>query len=156
MVFTVGARCNVPVLTIYAATSVPHPVSLASACGMRNRNISLIPQGTSHFRPNSLIILVTMTINKTEILNKICYTKLVYDRINKKLNSSHSNLEIERMLFNIIEKTDVKNFEKRGKNFYVTSVEHNIRITVNSNTYRVITVDIVNKTSIPKNSLQKR
>lgn len=84
-----------------------------------------------------------MIENKTEILKNICYTKLVYLRINKKLNRSLSNYEIERMLFSILEKTDVKDFEKRGKNFYITSVEHNIRITVNSNTFRVITVDVI-------------
>ncbi|HEX2955682.1 MAG TPA: DUF3781 domain-containing protein [Chitinispirillaceae bacterium] len=86
-----------------------------------------------------------MAINKTEILNNIRYTELVYGRINKKLNSKLSKCEIERMLFNIVEKTDVKDFEKRGKNFYITNAEHNIRITVNSNTYRVITVDCMNK-----------
>jgi hypothetical protein len=82
-------------------------------------------------------------MNKTDILYNICYTDLVYGRINKKLNSSHSKGEIERMLFDIIEKTDIKNFEKRGKNYYITSVEYNIRITINSNTYSVITVDIM-------------
>lgn len=86
-----------------------------------------------------------MTENKTNILNNICYTELVYLRINKKLNSTLSKCEIERMLFSIIEKTGVKDFEKRGKNFYITSIENNIRITVNSHTHRVITINIINK-----------
>jgi hypothetical protein len=93
-----------------------------------------------------------MTKYKTEILKNICYTDLVYERINKKLNSTHPKDEIESMLLNIIEKTDTKDFEKKGKNFYITNTEHNIKITVNSNTYRVITVD---KVSIPKDRLQK-
>ena len=86
-----------------------------------------------------------MIKNKTEILDKICYTELVYDRINKKLNSKYSKDEIERMLFDIIKKTNETYFKKKGKNFYVTNIENNIRITINSNTYRVITVDVVEK-----------
>ena len=83
-----------------------------------------------------------MNINKIEILNNICYTELVYERINKKLNSQFSKPEIEKLLFNIIKNTDEINFEKTGKNFYVTNIENNIRITINSNTYRIITVEI--------------
>ena len=86
-----------------------------------------------------------MNNRKIEILNNICYTELVYGRINKKLKSSYSKDEIEKKLFNIIKKTDIENFEKIGKNFYITNLENNIRITINSNTYRVITVDVNRK-----------
>lgn len=84
-------------------------------------------------------------MNKTEILNNICYTELVYDRINKKLKSSFSKSEIEIMLFNIIRETEEASFQKVGKNFYVTNSDKNIQITINSNTFRVITVDRVIK-----------
>jgi len=84
-----------------------------------------------------------MSINKTDILNKICYTELVYDRINKKLNSKFSKSEIEKMLFDIILGTQERFFQRIGKNIYVTSSEKNIKITINSNTYRVITVDTI-------------
>lgn len=77
-------------------------------------------------------------MNKTEILNNICYTELVYDRINKKLKSSFSKSEIEIMLFNIIRETEEASFQKVGKNFYVTNSDKNIQITINSNTFRVI------------------
>ena len=87
-----------------------------------------------------------MNINKTEILSKICYTELVYDRINKKLNSKFSKSEIEKMLFEIIKETQEIYFQKIGKNIYVTSDKRNIKITINSNTYRIITVDKLNKT----------
>ena len=83
--------------------------------------------------------------NKTEILKNICYTELVYDRINKKLNNNYSKDEIEKMLFSIIEKTSESYFDKKGKNFYISNEENNIRITVNSNTYRIITVDMLTK-----------
>lgn len=78
---------------------------------------------------------------KALILNNICYTELVYERINKKMNWKLSKDEIERMIFGILKETQESQFQKTGKNIYVTNNEHNIRITINSNTYRVITVD---------------
>ena len=83
--------------------------------------------------------------DKTEILNNICYTESVYERINKKLNSKISKYEIESMLFNIIKETDEIHFQKTGKNIYITNTENNIRITINSTTCRVITVDRADK-----------
>ena len=80
-------------------------------------------------------------MNKIEILNNVCYTELVYGRINKKLNSQFSKIEIEKMLFDIIKETEEIYFKKTGKNIYVTNIENNIKITINSNTYRVITVE---------------
>ena len=86
-----------------------------------------------------------MNINKTEILNKICYTELVYDRINKKLKSNYSKSEIETMIFDFIKETQESYFQKIGKNFYVSNTENNIKITINSHTYRIITVDRIIK-----------
>ena len=86
-----------------------------------------------------------MSIDKNKILNNICYTELVYDRINKKLKSSFSKSEIETKLFETIKEAEISNFEKIGKNFYVSNLEKNIKITVNSNTYRIITVDKITK-----------
>lgn len=80
-------------------------------------------------------------INKTEILSKICYTELVYERINKKLNTKLSKAQVESMLLSVIKKTKEEFFQKTGKNIYVTNHENNIRITINSYTFRVITVD---------------
>jgi len=81
-----------------------------------------------------------VNINKSEILKNICYTELVYRRINKKLQTDYARKEIEEYLFKIIKETDIECFIKKGKNFYVTT-NYNIRITINSNTFRVITVD---------------
>jgi predicted transcriptional regulator YdeE len=88
---------------------------------------------------------LNMDSYKTQILNKICYTELVYERINKKLNSELSKKEIEKKLFDIIKETNELNFQKTGKNIYVTNNERNIRVTINLNIYRVITVDVVDK-----------
>lgn len=78
---------------------------------------------------------------KNEILTNICYTELVYGRINKKLNSQLSKTEIEKMLLEIIMGTQDSFFQRKGKNIYITNLENNIRITINSYTSRVITVD---------------
>ncbi len=91
-----------------------------------------------------------MKIDKTVILNNICYTKLVYGRINKKLNSEYSNSEIEKLLYKIIKKTQEEFFQKRGKNIYVLNLENHIRITINSNTYRIITVDKIERSKAKK------
>jgi len=82
-----------------------------------------------------------MNRSKSEISQNLCYTELVYGRINKKLNAKFSKEQIEELLSEIITKTDENFFEKTGKNYYVTNIEHHIRITINSNTFRVITVD---------------
>lgn len=87
-----------------------------------------------------------MNINITEILNNICYTELVYGRINKKLKISYSKPEIEAFLFDILKQTQEDNFRKIGKNFYATNIEKNIMVTINSNTCRIITVDKLEKT----------
>jgi hypothetical protein len=82
-----------------------------------------------------------MDITKTTILSKICYTELVYERINKKLKSTFSKPEIEEMVFDVIKETSEIFFQKIGKNIYVTNNKKNIKITINSNTHRIITVD---------------
>lgn len=88
---------------------------------------------------------VDMHSNKTEILNEICYTELVYERINKKLHRKFSKDDIEKMIFDILKETNELQFQKTGKNIYVTNYGRNIRITINSNTHRIITVDELNK-----------
>lgn len=87
---------------------------------------------------------------KTEILDKICYTDLVYERINKKLNIQLSKDEIERMIYRIIEETDKEKFQKTGKNIYITNNYRDVRLTINSYTNRIITADRLNKKATKK------
>lgn len=82
---------------------------------------------------------------KSEILDKICYTDLVYERINKKLGKELSKEQIEKMIFTIIKETDVSGFNKKGKNIYIINNERKVRLTINSNTNRIITADNLNK-----------
>lgn len=78
---------------------------------------------------------------KEVILNKICYTDLVYGRINKKLNLSLSNDAIEELILEIIKETFPSEFIKIGKNIYISNHKKKIRLTINSFTNRIITAD---------------
>jgi hypothetical protein len=86
-----------------------------------------------------------MTDSKQRIIQNLCYTELVYERINKKLAVDFSKEQIGSFIDEILKTTDEKFYIKTGKNYYVTNTENNIRITVNSNTFRVITVDRLRK-----------
>ena len=82
---------------------------------------------------------------KKEILANLCYTERVYERINKKLDTTLSKGEIETLISTILKETDHSNFSKTGKNFYITNQKRNIRLTINANTFRIITVDLLSK-----------
>lgn len=58
-----------------------------------------------------------MNIDKNNILKNICYTELVYGRINKKLKSDFSKVEIEANIFEVIMETPINGFERIGKNY---------------------------------------
>ena len=89
-----------------------------------------------------------MNKNKTEILKNICYTELVYGRINKKLNTNFSKKQIKEYIFKILNETEINFFSKIGKNFYVLNKKYKIKITINSNTFRIITVDKIRTKNI--------
>ncbi|SFG10019.1 DUF3781 domain-containing protein [Prevotella sp. KH2C16] len=78
---------------------------------------------------------------KAIIMERLCYTQLVYDRINRKLGLHLSPQEIESFVSDIIKCTDEAHILKKGKNYYISNGTVHIRITINSATYRVITVD---------------
>jgi Tfp pilus assembly ATPase PilU len=86
-----------------------------------------------------------MSDYKKEILNKICYTDLVYERINKKLKIEFTKEKIEEMVYEIIKETDKTEFRKTGKNIYIINKEKNVRLTINSYTNRIITADKIKK-----------
>lgn len=82
-----------------------------------------------------------MNIDKESIVMNICYTELVYGRINKKLKIDLTKEQIEIYIKQILVETSKQYYSKIGKNYYVSNVEKNIRVTINSNTFRIITVD---------------
>ena len=82
---------------------------------------------------------------KKDILEKICYTELVYDRIQKKLNIELTKDKIEELIYTIINEADETEFTKTGKNIYITNHKINVRLTINSYTNRIITADKINR-----------
>ena len=82
---------------------------------------------------------------KKTILDKLCYTELVYRRINKKLKIDLSKDKIEELITTIILETDENEFIKTGKNIYITNKKRNIMLTINSYTNRIITANKLKK-----------
>jgi hypothetical protein len=82
---------------------------------------------------------------KKVILDKLCYTELVYGRINKKLKIDLSKEKIEELITTIILETNENEFIKTGKNIYITNEKRNIMLTINSYTNRIITADKLKK-----------
>lgn len=82
-----------------------------------------------------------MKKEKEEILVNHCYTELVYQRINKKLSANLSKKEIEILMQKVLNETDSDSYQKIGKNYYISNKKQNIKITINSYTFRIITVD---------------
>ena len=79
--------------------------------------------------------------DKKIIASHLCYTDLVYSRINKKLSLNLNRKQIEELILNIVSDTPVNSFKQRGKNIYVINDIAKVSITINSYTNRVITVD---------------
>lgn len=79
---------------------------------------------------------------KYTILDNLSYTELAYQRVNKKLGLSLNKIQIEKYIFEAIYDTESEIY-KKGKNYYITNLSKRLRITVNSSTYRIITVDIL-------------
>lgn len=74
------------------------------------------------------------------IKGRVCYTDMVYQRVNKKLEVDLSRAEIEMLVQNILGDEQTM-LEKRGKNYYVTSLARHTRLTINSFNFRLITAD---------------
>lgn len=75
---------------------------------------------------------------KTFILENICYTNLVFERINKKLKMSLSPEEIRDFVYDVVV-SDKCSIYKRGKNYYACNESVGVQITINSLNCRVIT-----------------
>jgi hypothetical protein len=82
-----------------------------------------------------------LRIDKKIIASHLCYTDLVYSRINKKLGLNLNRKQIEKLILNIVSDAPVNSFKKLGKNIYVINKITKVSITINSYTNRVITAD---------------
>lgn len=76
----------------------------------------------------------------SELQRTVCYTELVYQRVNKKLKTQLTQSEIEALVDRLL--ADVtSSVEKRGKNYYVTNQRTQIQLVINSFNSRLITVN---------------
>lgn len=69
---------------------------------------------------------------------KICYTPLVFERVNKKLNLNQDEVATKLMVANVL--ADPDHVSRRGKNYYVRSRQYQVELTINASNYRLITV----------------
>ncbi|MFC6260564.1 DUF3781 domain-containing protein [Levilactobacillus fujinensis] len=79
-----------------------------------------------------------------KISENVCYTELVYQRVNKKLSVDWSHSETEAWVQAILRDPDSL-VEQRGKNYYVANQRRKSQLTVNSHNYRLITVNRLSK-----------
>lgn len=79
-------------------------------------------------------------MKRTELLENVSYTPLVYGRINKKLGTTYSNDELEALVSAIIADPQTT-IQKQGKNVYLNNETKQVRLTINRNNLRVITAD---------------
>ncbi|MFD1418245.1 DUF3781 domain-containing protein [Companilactobacillus keshanensis] len=77
-----------------------------------------------------------------KLIDNVTYTELVFARVNKKLNTDLSKSRIKEIVNGIL--SDENSFiERIGKNYYVRNKKYKIRLTINSSTKRLITVDSI-------------
>ncbi|MEF2175359.1 MAG: DUF3781 domain-containing protein [Candidatus Absconditabacteria bacterium] len=81
---------------------------------------------------------------KANIIKNLCYTELVYYRVNNKLNLNLTKDEVEEFISTLIAEIPEQEIVKTGKNYYLVNHRKNVRLTINSNNYRLITVDKIN------------
>lgn len=74
----------------------------------------------------------------------IKYTDLVFARVNKKLKTDYSNLQIKILVREILEDNNSL-INKQGKNYYVYNNQKEIELVINAFSYTLITINSKNK-----------
>jgi hypothetical protein len=83
---------------------------------------------------------------RTSIIDKFKNNSLGILRIKKNLNVIHfTDMETEKYLRKIILSTPLEEIETKGKNHYFNCFEYNAILTVNSNTFTIITAKQIYK-----------
>ncbi len=83
---------------------------------------------------------------KALIANQFRNTPLGFLRIKRNLGlHAFQDDEIETLLRKIILSAPLKEIEANGKNFYFKCLEYNANLTVNSNTFTIITAKQIKK-----------
>lgn len=79
-----------------------------------------------------------MMPNRGVFAQKVCYTPLVFERFNKKLQTKYSEAEIKELVQQIIHDPQTQTI-KQGKNYYLSHKD--IELVINSFNYRLITAN---------------
>jgi len=77
-----------------------------------------------------------------QLSEQVCYTELVFQRVNKKLKTVMTEAEVKALIQGILLDAG-SSVEQRGKNYYVTSSVRHVRLTINRFNCRLITADRV-------------
>lgn len=85
-----------------------------------------------------------------QISQRVSYTELVYQRVNKKLNIELSKPAIEALVQAVLSDATTT-IERRGKNYYVSSVTRQVQLVVNAGNFRLITVNKLWKSEVLTN-----
>jgi len=83
-----------------------------------------------------------MIPERSNFLENVCYTPLVFGRVNKKLNLAISNDEIKSLVQQIIT-DETTTINKTGKNYYLQN--KTIELVINSFNYRLITANTISQ-----------
>ncbi len=76
-----------------------------------------------------------------QIRKRLCYTPLVYQRFNQKMKTDYAQDEIESFINQVIDTCASEQIRRIGKNYYLINHSFNIRLTINANTFRLITIN---------------
>ncbi|WP_318765025.1 DUF3781 domain-containing protein [Lactiplantibacillus carotarum] len=77
------------------------------------------------------------------IKSKLCYTPLVFERVNKKLDLNQDEAATKALVNHVLAQPD--GIDRRGKNYYVQSRKYQVELTVNASNYRLITVNRISE-----------
>ena len=71
------------------------------------------------------------------IQSRVCYTDLVYQRVNKKLNRDMTPAQIEALVQRVLN-NELTSILCQGKNYYIEDKIEDVVLTINRNNYRLI------------------
>ena len=80
------------------------------------------------------------------IQSRVCYTDLVYQRVNKKLNKDMTPAQIEALVQRVLN-NELTSILCQGKNYYIEDKIKDVVLTINRNNYRLITINKLQRTT---------
>jgi len=74
------------------------------------------------------------------IQSRVCYTPLVYERVNKKLSQIMLPTQVDELVTRVLN-SEYASIISRGKNYYIEERTEGVILTINKNNYRLITIN---------------